>query len=154
MFDGRYIRISHSSPSFSGQFCQLSIKTGPSMLKRPFSVNDRPFYGFLAVFFGSLLIAALLTEEGISHSEPSRASASQRENVHEKVRHLQTAQHIGDEADQYADNLLKHFRSGGICDSYSSSIRRIADSTSPVDSRVTKMVKIMSKAHEQHCVRY
>lgn len=108
----------------------------------------------MAVFFGTLLIAGLSTSEDIHNSEPSSVSASHQESVQDEVKHLQTAQHVGDEADQFADNLLIHFRTGGMCDTYSSMIRRFADSASPVNIRVTKMVKIMGKAHQHHCVRY
>ena len=106
------------------------------------------------MFFATLIIAGFSTSEDIHDSEPSSVSASHQENIREEVKHLRTAQHVGDEADQFADNLLSHFRTGGMCDTYSSMIRRFADSASPVNIRITKMVKIMSKAHQHQCVLY
>lgn len=124
------------------------------MFKRPSASDDRSFYGFIVVFFGTFLIAAFSISEGIYITERSSESANHQEQVQEEVKHLRSAQHTGDEADQYADNLLVHFRSGGICDTYSSMIRRFADSASPVNIRITKMVKVMGKAHQHSCVRY
>lgn len=124
------------------------------MFKRPSASDDRSFYGFIAVFFGTFLIAAFSISEGRYITERSSESANRQELVQEEVKHLRSAQHTGDEADQYADNLLVHFNSGGICDTYSSMIRRFADSASPVNIRITKMVKVMGKAHQHNCVRY
>jgi hypothetical protein len=124
------------------------------MLKRPSTSDDRSFYGFIAAFFGTILIANISSSEAINSTEPSNPSTGHQENAQEEVKHLQTAQHLGDEADQYADNLLRHFKSGGVCDTYSSMIRRFADTGSPVNIRITKMHKIMDKAHEHNCVRY
>ena len=67
--------------------------------------------------------------------------------AHEEVTRLQPAQHLGDEADQYTDSLLSHFKSGGACNTYSSMIRRFTDTGSSVNIRITKIHKIMDKAH-------
>jgi len=83
-----------------------------------------------------------------------QALPRRQKETHEEVTRLHTAQHLGDEADQYADNLLSHFKSGGACDTYSSMIRRFADTGSSMNIRVTKMHKIMDKAHKNNCVRY
>ena len=83
-----------------------------------------------------------------------QALPRRQKETHEEVARLQTAQHLGDEADQYADNLLSHFRSGGVCDTYSSTIRRVADTGSSVNIRITKMHKIMDKTHKNNCARY
>jgi len=123
------------------------------MYKRPSASDNRSFFGFIAVFFGTLLIAGISNNNGINGTEPSWLSASHQGKAPEVVKHLQTAQHLGDAADQYADNLLNHFRSGGVCDTYSSTIRRVADNGSSVNSRVTKMNKIMDKAQKYGCVR-
>jgi len=80
-------------------------------------------------------------------SLPSNPSISHQEKTQEEVKHLQSAQHLGDEADENADNLLNHFKSGGLCDTYSTMIRRLADTRSPVNIRITKIHKIMDKAH-------
>jgi hypothetical protein len=124
------------------------------MFKRPSDTDNRSFFGFIAVFFGTILIVGISSNNGINSTKPARLSASHQEKATEPVKHFETAQHFGDEADQYADNLLSHFRSGGVCDTYSSTIRRVADTGSSVNIRVTKMHKIMDKAHKNNCVRY
>jgi hypothetical protein len=83
-----------------------------------------------------------------------QALPRRQKETHEEVTRLHTAQHLGNEADQYTDSLLSHFKSGGVCDTYSSMIRRFADTGSSVNIRVTKLLKIMDKAHKYNCVRY
>ena len=68
--------------------------------------------------------------------------------THEEVTRLQPAQHLGDEADQYTDSLLSHFKSGGACNTYSSMIRRFTDTGSSVNIRITKIHKIMDNTHK------
>jgi hypothetical protein len=112
------------------------------------------FYGFIAVFFGTLLIAGILSNDDTNGAEPSSVSPSRQKETHGEITRLHSAQFLGDEADQYADNLLSYFRFAGVCDTYSSTIRRVGDTGSSVNTRITKMHEIMDKAHENNCVRY
>jgi hypothetical protein len=153
MYVGRYISLSHLSVGFTGQACFLSITTGKGMFKRPSASDDRSFYSFIALFLGTVLIAAISSSEGIDTTGPSSVASRHQENTEEEVRDFQTAQHAGDEADLYADDVLSHFRPGGVCDTYSSTIRRFADSASPVNIRITKINKILDKARKYSCVR-
>jgi hypothetical protein len=124
------------------------------MFKHTSASDDRSFYGFIAVFLGTILIANISSSEAKNSTGPLNPSTRHQQNAQEEVKHLRTVQHLGDEADQYADNLLRHFKSGEVCDTYSSMIRRFADTGSPVNIRITKMHKIMDKAHKHNCVRY
>ena len=77
-----------------------------------------------------------------------QALPRRQKETHEEVARLHTAQHLGNEADQYTDSLLSHFKSGGVCDTYSSMIRRYTDTGSSVNIRVTQMHKIMDNTHK------
>ena len=64
------------------------------------------------------------------------------------------AEDSGDEAQQYANILLGNFRSGGVCDIFSSQIRRTAHSGAPVNVRIMIIDKYLEAADKQSCVRY
>jgi len=87
-------------------------------------------------------------------SLPPNPSTIHQEKTQDDVKHLQTGQHLGDEADQYTDSLLSHFKSGGTCNTHSHMIRHFANTRSPVNIHITKTPKIMAKAHNYNCVRY
>jgi hypothetical protein len=136
-----------------GKRASSLFTTGKAMFKRPSASDARWFYAFIAIFFAAVFIAALSNSEDINTTEPPGVSTRHQENAQDEVIDFRTAEHTGDEADLYADDLLSHFRSGGLCDTYSSVIRRFADSASPVNIRITKMNKILDKAHKYNCVQ-
>ena len=63
-------------------------------------------------------------------SLPPNPSTIHQEKTQENVKHLQTGQHLGDDADQYTDSLLSHFKSGGTRNMHSHTIRHFANTRS------------------------
>ncbi len=62
--------------------------------------------------------------------------------------------YAGDEAQNYARIILSSFRSGGVCDTFSAHINRIADSAAPANIRIMQIDRILDTADKYSCVQY
>ena len=67
---------------------------------------------------------------------------------------VSVAEYSGDEAQEYAKALLSNFRSGGVCDIFTTQIKRISDSAAPVNVRIMQIDRILEAADEVSCIRY